>query len=276
MVDKAMRDYINFLFEGYLKRKKNHTLYDLDSIVPQKIIETYYQSIKQPEFKEIYDTFKRKYIYNESRVDETLRLEEKKGLASAYDYIVDYDFNSKKFNVFIEGLKIHTILFSYCPNPAFGGTLRTNNVYLHKEGIEVPSSEEARTYFQSYLNTFDKSRQLPIVDINNSITIFDYINACIYVTTELIKYQPFPDGNKRTFRALLNLMFKQYNLPPTYIKTSERGEYKDALFEAMKDKKYNRLYQFYYYKICDSIYDLDIQPDIEKAKRLALTKENKD
>lgn len=41
MEDAAVRDYINFLFEGYLKRKRNHTLYDRDSIVPQKIIEAY-------------------------------------------------------------------------------------------------------------------------------------------------------------------------------------------------------------------------------------------
>ena len=275
MEDAVVRDYINFLFEGYLKRKKNGTLYDSASIVPQKIIEAYYSSVKNPEFSEIYGNFKKKYLYNESRIDLTLSPAERNGLAAAYDYVEKYDFNTSKFNIFVEAVKIHQLLYSKCVGHEFGGTFRQGDAYLLDTGIQVPSAAEARAYFQSYADSNNIERQLPVVDTENMITIFNYINACIYVTTELIRYQPFPDGNKRTFRTLLNLMFKKYNLPPVYIKVSERKEYKDALFQAMDGKKYIDLSQFYYYKICDSIYDLDVLPDIERAKQQRLTLKQK-
>lgn len=273
MEDAVIRDYISFLFDGYLKRKHAGTLYNVDSIIPQKIIEAYYQSVKNPQFKAIYGNFKQKYLYNESRIDLTLSKHEREGLAAAYDYVENYDFTTKDFNVYIEAMRIHQLLYSKCLSKEFGGSLRQDDAYLLNTDIQVPSAAEARAYFQSYLDKTNPERQLPIVDTENMITIFNYINACIYVTTELIRYQPFSDGNKRTFRTLLNLMFKKYNLPPVYIKINERKEYKDALLKAMSGKKYVDLSQFYYYKICDSIYDLDVLPDIEAAK--AARKEEK-
>lgn len=273
MEDAVIRDYISFLFDGYLKRKHAGTLYNVDSIIPQKIIEAYYQSVKNPQFKAIYGNFKQKYLYNESRIDLTLSKHEREGLAAAYDYVENYDFATKDFNVYIEAMRIHQLLYSKCLSKEFGGSLRQDDAYLLNTDIQVPSAAEARAYFQSYLDKTNPERQLPIVDTENMITIFNYINACIYVTTELIRYQPFSDGNKRTFRTLLNLMFKKYNLPPVYIKINERKEYKDALLKAMSGKKYVDLSQFYYYKICDSIYDLDVLPDIEAAK--AARKEEK-
>ena len=67
-------------------------------------------------------------------------------------------------------------------------------------------------------------------------------------------------------------MFKQYNLPPVYVKTKEREEYKDALMKAMRNKDYTSLNQFYYYKICDSIYDLDIVEELKKEDEKVYSK----
>ena len=257
-MESNLRDLIVLIFEGYLKRKSEHRLYQKDSLIPEQIISMYYQSNNDPQFNNIYYNFKRNYLYNESRIDETISEEEKKGLSRVYDYIKDYDFSKQKFDVFVEAMKIHMLLYSSCPHPEFGGKLRDNSVILNNEIIEVPSAVEAKKFFQSFIG-----RKLPEVDFSNSVSIFDYINSCIYITTELIKNQPFCDGNKRTFRALLNLMFKQYNLPPVYVKTKERTEYKDALMKAMKKRDYTSLNQFYYYKICDSIYELDISSEIK-------------
>ena len=258
-MENELRDFIVLVFECYRKRKEEHRLYKKDSLIPEQIITMYYKSNQKPHFKIIYDNFKRYYLYNESRIDQTLLEEERKGLAKAYEYIKSYDFSKQKFDIFIEAMKIHMLLFSECPYPEFGGKLRDGSAVLKNEIIEVPNYEEARSYFQSFIG-----KDLPKVDFNDPYSIFDYINACIYVTTELIRVQPFNDGNKRTFRALLNLMFKQYNLPPVYVKTKERAEYKDALMKAMKKRDYTSLNQFYYYKICDSIYDLDISEELKK------------
>lgn len=264
-MENSLRDLIVLIFEGYLKRKSEHRLYQKDSTIPEQIISIYYQSKEEPQFNVIYYNFKRNYLYNESRIDETLSEEERKGLAKVYDYIKDYDFRRQKFDIFIEAMKIHMMLYSECPHPEFGGNLRNGSVILNNENVEVPPADEAKKFFQSFIG-----RKLPEVDLKNAVSIFDYINSCIYITTELIKAQPFADGNKRTFRALLNLMFKQYNLPPVYVKTKERVEYKDALMKAMKKKDYTSLIQFYYYKICDSIYDLDISSELkpEHSKHL--------
>ncbi len=257
-MENSLRDLIVLIFEGYLKRKSEHRLYQKDSTIPEQIISMYYQSNEEPQFNIIYNNFKRNYLYNESRIDETLSDEERKGLAKVYDYIKDYDFNKQKFDIFIEAIKIHMMLYSECPHPEFGGNLRDGSVILNNEKVEIPPAAEAKRFFQSFIG-----KKLPEVDFSNSVSIFDYINTCIYITTELIKVQPFNDGNKRTFRALLNLMFKQYNLPPVYVKTKERAEYKDALMKAMKKRDYTSLNQFYYYKICDSIYDLDISSELK-------------
>lgn len=257
-----LRDLIVLIFEGYLKRKEEKRLYQKDSLIPEQIISMYYKANECPQFRILYNNFKRQYLYNESRIDETLSDEERKGLDRVYDYIKDYDFSKQKFDIFVEALKIHCLLYSACPYPEFGGKLRDNTAVLKNEIVEVPPADEARRYFQSFIGM-----KLD-VDFSDPTSIFTYINTCIYITTELIRNQPFADGNKRTFRALLNLMFKQHNLPPVYVKTKEREEYKDALIKAMQKRDYTSLNQFYYYKICDSIYDLDISEELRKDEKI--------
>lgn len=264
-----LRDLIILIFEGYLKRKEEKRLYQKDSSIPEQIIVMYYKANENPHFRILYNNFKRKYLYNESRIDETISEDERKGLDRVYDYIKEYDFSKKKFDIFVESMKIHMLLYSACPYPEFGGILRDSMAVLKNEIVEVPPAEEARKYFQSFVG-----KKLPNVDFSDPNSIFDYINSCIYITTELIRNQPFADGNKRTFRALLNLMFKQYNLPPVYVKTKEREEYKDALMRALQKKDYTSLNRFYYYKICDSIYDLDISEELKKEEEKVLVKKS--
>ena len=123
--------------------------------------------------------------------------------------------------------------------------------------------KDAIKFFQKFLGDSDK-----IMKELGDKDIFEYINDCVKITTELIKAQPFSDGNKRTFRALLNLLFKSRGLPPVYIEVNEREEYKDALLKAMINNDYSSLNKFYYYKVCDSIYELDIEPTIKKEKTI--------
>jgi hypothetical protein len=58
-------------------------------------------------------------------------------------------------------------------------------------------------------------------------------------------------------------MFKNRNIPPVYILKKERTVYKDALIKAIKDEDYTDIINFYYFKICDSIYELDIKQYID-------------
>lgn len=144
-----------------------------------------------------------------------------------------------------------------------GGRFRSNDEEVRMNGldIDVPSSIEATNFMNSFIKPENKKI---FNDYFDNPDIFEYINYCIRITTSMIKNQPFVDGNKRTFRSLLNLMFKIRNIPPVYIKQSERNEYKEALYQAMKYEDYDKLYGFYYFKICDSIYELDVAPYLNK------------
>jgi hypothetical protein len=58
------------------------------------------------------------------------------------------------------------------------------------------------------------------------------------------------------------------NIPPVYIKTGERDEYKKALYTAFKEHKYDQIIGFYLFKICDSIYELDIVPYLKSKDKM--------
>ena len=160
-----------------------------------------------------------------------------------------------------EATKLESELSSISHKSKIGGQLRSNNyeddVDLLGTGIKVPSAKESLKYMNSYLSNEKKKE---FVDALNNKDIISYIGYCVQEIATLIYYQPFMDGNKRTFRALLNLMFKVKGLPPVYVKSSERNAYKDALFKAIKDGDYQELIGFYLFKICDSIYELDVVP----------------
>ena len=250
MSHEEAKGYIHQLFEGYKTREKE---YNESDYLPHNIIGLYYYYINKNHFRIIFKNFKDKYIYNESRVEDNSSKAEQKGLGAVYDYIRDYDATQKDFNIFLESLKIHQLLYSKCVGKSFGGELRTNDAVLYNTNIEVIPAKEASRIFNSYI-----SSSKGIMEELNRENIFDYIDDCIKLNVALIKLQPFSDGNKRTFRALFNLMLKNKNLPPVYIQVEERDIYKEFLLEALKGN-YERLTKFYYYKICDSIVELDIK-----------------
>ncbi len=167
----------------------------------------------------------------------------------------------KDLSKFNKSKELQTLLDSSLYKSRIGGVLRRNdiedNVDLYDTGIKVPCASEAIVYMNSYLNPekieeFNKELKNP--------DIISYISYCVKEMCTMVYYQPFMDGNKRTARALLNLMFKARGLPPVYIKSKERDDYKKALFKAIKDKNYKQIIGFYLFKICDSIYELDIVP----------------
>ncbi|MBP3841394.1 MAG: Fic family protein [Bacilli bacterium] len=168
-----------------------------------------------------------------------------------------------------------------------GGRIRQDSDEVDLLGYEilVPSGVEARIFINSFSSPEKRKEFLEHLKNDNEI---DYIEYCVKICADLIKYQPFKDGNKRTFRSLLNLMFKEKNLPPVYIRPKEREEYHKVLFEAIQNGNYDNLVKFYNFKICDSIYELDVAPYIirkvfnqtpeikenNKEKKLKLNDEN--
>ncbi len=265
----------------------------------KQLIELYYKFINTDYEKMIYN-FRVKYIETEAKMeynDEDSMLEYK-GLGRMYDYIQNYNPDKKEFNIFIEGILLHQLLYKDFddkfnsnqdkiideykkeleeakknrniqefkrissilrsnPTPTrFGGNLRNEEVDLKGVDFHVPNCKEAKEYFNSFLKP---EKKIEFQNLLSSADILKYIEYCVKTSVDIIKYQPFPNGNKRTSRAILNLMFKCKNIPPVYITTEERKAYKDALIKGINGN-YDDIVNFYCFKICDSIYELDIRP----------------
>lgn len=250
----ANKYIMHCLFEDYKNKKKENKLYSYDFSIPKIIISKYLELVEKPSFKNMISIYKRNYITCESNVEPNVSECELQGLSDVYDYILNYDFNKNQFNVFVASMMIHHRLYSHCGDGSFGGRLRESEAILKNLNIDIASPEEARKIFNEYI----PKKDFILEKLKNGDT-FGYIEDCIKLNADLIKLQPFGDGNKRTFRALTNLLLKPLNIPPIYIQKKERLEYKNALIKAMQDNDYSEIIGFYYYKICDSIITMDLE-----------------
>ncbi len=262
----ARRVVIELLDEYELQKKeKGYT----NTEICTRIIDIYYKYVKKPEFKLMVDDLKKNFMFNEARVEQNKGLEEELGLSAVYDYIADFDFDKNNFNVFTNSLLLNQKLYSRCPNPEFGGTMRDSSVMLYDLNKDVMSASEAKQYLNSYIaKTNEVFRPL------EECGIFEYIENCVVIVTDLIKAQPFTDGNKRTFRGLFNLMMKKIKIPPLYIRIEERDAYKKALEKAIVHDDYDEMIGFYYFKICDAIANLDVKKSYISDEQLNCEKVN--
>lgn len=193
--------------------------------------------------------------------------EEKKKLKDEIFYLTNFIKSTNDTSKMLELNNKNILLDSLNYKSKIGGVLRTNNVLddvkFQNINYKVPSANDACMFIN---NLSSKEKTDEFNTYFESDNLMEYIFYCIELTTNLIKYQPFMDGNKRTFRALLNLLFKARNLPPIYIKQDEVEEYKKALFKGIIVGDFDEINFFYMNKLCDSIYELDIKPYIDKKK----------
>lgn len=263
MNPEIAKEFITMAFEGYKKRKRLGTLYDIGKEIPCLLIYTYYSYIESPQFHEIYDQFKRRYILNENKLEDVHNKKEREGLGLVYDFLSDFD-ESNWINIYLI-LQIHQILYSRVDYPEFGGTFRTENCFISSSDVATTPYDMISTEIAALYSEFDelKSRSKDVKDNKNAVELIKYIDDVIKLKCNLIRIHPFKDGNGRTFRALLNLMFKQVNLPPVYVQPKEKTEYIKAMDSAIRLGDYSAIQGFYYYKICDSIIELDFNKQID-------------
>ena len=263
--DEEAREYISLLFDGYQKRKKEKKLYRHDN-VPEIIIKTYYSYVKKPSFDRLVNNFKRRYLYNENKMEQVHSAEEQKGLSCVYDYVnnkIDYE------NTSIYDLSyIHEELYSKTSHPEFGGKYRNQDIYLLGEEDSVKTSNiELCTYWNitHEMNLLRKDvddlvkKGIELGKNSDPEAIIKYINDCVILKCKLIKIHPFRDGNGRSVRAFINLLFKFANIPPIYIENKEKYKYQEAMNNALSLDDYTDILDFYYFKICDSIMALDLE-----------------
>ncbi|MBQ7140074.1 MAG: Fic family protein [Bacilli bacterium] len=258
--------FIMLIFENYQKRKKEGNLYSKDNYIPQNIIKAYYSEIDNPRFDSLVNKFKNNYIKNENEIENVHEKCEREGLEVAYDYI----HNEKRMNNIniYTVLRLHQLIYSKAPHPEFGGKLRNQPIFLPNSGVETEDwSFIPQKLNELYLPTQDlikRGLQLKNDKISNIDNIIEYIDECVELKCKLIKMHPFLDGNGRSIRAFTNLLFIIADIPPIYIKAREREEYGKVMNMAIVDGDLTQIKRFYYYKICDSIYELDIKPKLSQ------------
>jgi len=259
-------------FLGYKYRKREKKLYDSDKSIPANMIRIYYNFNDRISFDTLKKAFISHYINNESKLEAVQGIHSKleiQGLGKMYEYIHSDDIDYM-FNIFT--LKeLHQKLFSLTPFPEYAGEFRRNDVYLPGTGTEL---SEWRMIPRTLMQLDDDVQELVnmasiIRESEDVEALLEYINKCVILKCKIIKVHPFLDGNGRVTRGFINKLFEMAGLPPIYIKPNERTEYHKAMNLANNENSYSAIQNFYLYKICDSIIELDIN------ERLKENSENK-
>jgi len=254
-LDEKLLDWFN----NYQKRKEEGTILTKHDWIPGALLTMYCQNPGKISFDDIYQSFKEKYVYNENEVEDVHNKEEHAGLGKVYDYIQSNEW--RNLNSIYVLLILHQKLYSQMPNPAFGGKFRNVSAYLSKsdittcEPVQIPRAVAELDKEYQELDRLAKE----INEEGNYFDLTDYIDRCVALKTKLVHIHPFPDGNGRSCRALLNILFKKVQLPPVYVQPEEKKEYIIAMDKAIRKEDHSAINHFYYYKICESIVELDIK-----------------
>ncbi len=264
---------IIILFTEYEKQKDEGILYQKGNLdIPKKLIHCYYSLDEQDRnLDDLTDNFVNHYIECEAILEDSHSHQEKEGMAVMYEYIHSSEINNN-FDIYTL-LDLHQKLYSvidannnhnYDNNYTFGG--HTRNADCHING--------SRVNFLDYLNIWSALKTANydlenIMSLANQISekkekLFEYIDACIRLKCKLIKIHPFVDGNGRSIRGFINKLFLNVGIPSVYISANEDKVYRRAMNKAIVDDSDNceAIIQFYYYKICDSIFELGIKPKL--------------
>ncbi len=255
-------------FLGYKWRKERGKLYGVDLDLPTKLIRIYYElSQDDITFDKLKKAFINKYINNESKLENVHTKEEVKGLKKMYEYVHSAEIEDD-FDVY-SLLDLHRALFSYAPFPEYAGVIRNHPVYLPGAGVELCDWR----FIRRELNLIDedvhylRSIAPEIKALRDTTQMLAYLDCCVELNCRLIKVHPFRDGNGRTVRAFTNKLLEDVGLPPIYIREREREEYHKAMNLAINEDDFTDIKNFYRYKVCDSIVELDINERVSSRNK---------
>ncbi len=267
--EKQKENMLLTLFSGYQKQKDEGILHIKGKFdIPKNLIRIFYSlDESKRRLNDLTDNFIKKYIECEAILEGSHNHNEKAGMSEMYNYIhskeIDEDFSIYTL------LDLHTKLYSVMDSgkeddEKFGGHTRTVNCHIN--GSRVNFSDYTNIWRELKDADYDLQyiRNLALQIPDDKEKLFDYIEACVRLKCKLIKTHPFPDGNGRSIRGFINKLFLNVGLPSIYISANEDDKYREAMNKALGDDSDDcaAIIQFYYYKICDSILELNINPKL--------------
>lgn len=146
---------------------------------------------------------------------------------------------------------LHCLLYDFVPYKDGNGLFRTNDAIINKGTIqpipyyEIPQAiEELEEEWKFFLNKID------------TYSISEYIEQIAYFIYKFVVIHPFPDGNGRISRALLNWMLSLKGISPIYIDENSREEYYSALSEIDINENYIPLIMLIEKRILNTMIEL--------------------
>lgn len=244
----------------------------LDDLSFEKnFIRSFYNKYDKKDYDELVCSYQAKQVFQESMLEKNVDSAEVQGLNQVYNEIYNYNYSHKKdgkpmYDLYVTTQMLHRTLYQFTEHPEFGNSWRNSNAILLDNPVDVPSWDQAQLEFFKLRDQFNELR-----DNTDKMDIIDYIDGCIHISTEIIRIQPFADGNKRTSRALLMLMLRKANIPMFSINKIEKKEYNSALDKAMIDGDYKDLNEIIYTKIADSIFNFNASKQLKtRTKKVML------
>lgn len=243
----------------------------------RKLITHFYSINNDVKFDTMKKNFVKRYITNESELEQVHDSFERKGLKEMYSYIHEEDIKLDIYTI----LDLHEKLYSFAPYKEVGGHFRNSDAYLSAIGKGNELAEwstinykilEMKRYVSDLI---DRGKNLR--NTNDYTNLFRYIEECVLLKCDLIKLHPFFDGNGRVMRGFLNILFELANIPPVYVKSSEKLKYHEAMNERNVNGNPSKIINFYYNKICDSILELELsnmKKDRDEERKLVIKEKN--
>ena len=157
----------------------------------------------------------------------------------------------EKISVY-DTISLNKKLFSYYPNPDFGGSIRQNNTLV------LGAKFETVDYHMIYaeLMRVDAEIQDGYAQ-RGSMKMSDYIKHTARIHHQITVIHPFPEGNGRTSRAFMNVQLIRAGMLPIYIRVEDKDGYIKALSRADEFCEYDELYEIVFKLILKSFVELN-------------------
>lgn len=258
-------------------RKSRHLTY---TKLFEDLIDCYQEQLSFQPSDFARNVFQNNYIYNDSRMEgldvtheqvaeiiTDLRLkmqnseycseanEAYMSIAGHYD-MYQYIFAEpvkETLNVY-DTLLLHKRLFSYFPNPDFGGSIRQNDVLV------LGAKFETTAYHDIFPNL--SKLDIEVRDYfarRHNIPMSEYLKHVVRTHHRITVLHPFPEGNGRTSRAFMNVQLVRAGIVPVYIKVEDKKAYIDALARADALQDYDELYEIFFKLVFRSYVELNLR-----------------
>lgn len=165
------------------------------------------------------------------------------GLSLMYDYA--FDMANEVFGVF-DASVLNGKLYATAPYPDAGGKYRNSDTLVLGAKFETVNYGDIPMKMKELGETIDD-----LIAHKDEHSTSTFIEAAVNIHHRLTVIHAFGDGNGRTSRAFVNMLFLSKNVPPVFFDSRTKDEYKEALGSADAGR-YDDLYEVFYRAILRS------------------------